>query len=77
MLSLSRNLGLVTGASAMGTVFALASSAVDVTTARPEAVAGGMRITYAVAAILIVIALGIAVGGRAVATRPSPAGDVS
>jgi hypothetical protein len=62
MLNLSRNLGLITGASAMGSVFALASATIDITTARPEAVATGMRITFAVAAILIVVALAIAVG---------------
>jgi len=61
MLNLSRNLGLITGASAMGAVFALASASIDITTARPEAVATGMRITFAVAAILIVVALAIAV----------------
>jgi EmrB/QacA subfamily drug resistance transporter len=53
MLSLARNLGLVTGASAMGAVFALASGAADITTARPDAVAIGMRITFGVAAVLI------------------------
>jgi len=70
MLSLSRNLGLVTGASVMGAVFAFASATSDVTTAHPEAVAAGMRITFAVAAILVVVALVIAIGGRALATRP-------
>jgi MFS family permease len=60
MLNLSRNLGLITGASLMGGVFALASAASDVATARPEAVAAGMRITFAVAAVLIVVALAIA-----------------
>ena len=64
MLNLSRNLGLITGASVMGAVFALASATTDITTARPEAVATGMRITFAVAAILIVVALAIAVGSR-------------
>jgi MFS family permease len=62
MLNLSRNLGLVTGASLMGAVFALASGTNDVTTAPSEAVATGMRITFAVAAILIVGALAMAVG---------------
>jgi EmrB/QacA subfamily drug resistance transporter len=62
MLNLSRNLGLITGASAMGAVFALASAATDIATARPEAVATGMRITFAVAATLIVVALAIAAG---------------
>lgn len=46
MLALSRNLGLITGASAMGAVYAFA----------------GMRITFAVAGILIIVALGIAAG---------------
>jgi len=77
MLNLSRNLGLITGASVMGAVFALASAAVDVTTAPPAAVATGMRITFAVAAMLIVVALAIAVGSRALATRSSLPGHVS
>jgi MFS family permease len=50
MLNLSRNLGLITGASVMGAVFALASTTNDITMAHPEAVAHGMRITFAVAA---------------------------
>lgn len=71
LLNLSRNLGLITGASLMGAVFAFASEAIDIATARPDAVATGMRITFAVAAILIVVALAVAVGGRALAARPS------
>ena len=51
MLNLSRNLGLITGASVMGAVFAFASATTDITTAQPEAVAAGMRITFAVAAM--------------------------
>jgi EmrB/QacA subfamily drug resistance transporter len=62
MLNLARNLGLITGASVMGAVFALASATADITTARPEAVATGMRITFAVAAVLIVGAIVIALG---------------
>jgi MFS family permease len=77
MLNLSRNLGLITGASVMGAVFALASGTVDVTTADPQAVAIGMRITFAVGAVLIVVALAIAVGGRALAPRPSAAASAS
>jgi EmrB/QacA subfamily drug resistance transporter len=71
LLNLSRNLGLITGASAMGAVFALASATTDVTTAEPAAVAAGMRITFAAAGGLIVVALAIAVAGRMSATRPS------
>ena len=69
LLNLSRNLGLITGASAMGAVFALASGSIDVTTARPEAVATGLRITFAVAASLVLVALAIAVASRARTTR--------
>ena len=59
MLNLSRNLGLITGASVMGAVFAFAAATTDITTARPEAVARGMRITFAVATALILVALAI------------------
>ncbi|MEU9143756.1 MFS transporter [Streptomyces sp. NPDC048349] len=65
MLNLSRNLGLVSGASVMGAVFALASATADVATAHPEAVATGMRITFAAAAALIVTALVIALAAAA------------
>ncbi len=72
MLNLSRNLGLITGASVMGAVLALASATIDITTARPEAVATGMRITFAVAAILIVVALAIASVSHALSRRAFP-----
>jgi hypothetical protein len=81
MLNLSRNLGLITGASVMGAVFvfvfAFASATINITTARPETVATGMQITFAVAAILIVVPLAIVVRSRALATSPSLPGDVS
>jgi len=64
VLSLSRNLGLITGASVMGTVFALAAATGDVATAGPDAVATGMRITFAVAAGLMVVALVVTTAGR-------------
>ena len=64
MLNLSRNLGLITGASVMGAVFALASGG-SLVAARPEAVASGMRITFAASAALIAIALAVALAGRA------------
>ncbi|MDB5051897.1 MAG: major facilitator superfamily 1 [Fibrobacteres bacterium] len=66
MLNLSRNLGLITGASLMGAVFAFASAATDITTAHPDAVAAGMRFTFAVSAVLMIAALAIAVGSRMV-----------
>jgi EmrB/QacA subfamily drug resistance transporter len=69
ILSLSRNLGLITGASLMGTVFALGSATTGILAASPGAVAAGMRITFAVAAALIVVALAIAVAVAADAYR--------
>jgi EmrB/QacA subfamily drug resistance transporter len=60
MLSLSRNLGLITGASAMGAVFAIGAATSDITIARPDAVAAGMRMTFAVSGMLIIAAIGIA-----------------
>jgi MFS family permease len=71
LLNLSRNLGLITGASAMGAVFALASATTDITSTSPEAVATGMRTTFAVAAVLIIFAIVVALGSRALAARMS------
>ncbi|QLC72516.1 MFS transporter [Pseudomonas sp. LPB0260] len=65
LLSLSRNLGLITGASVMGAVFACASATNDITMAQPAAVAAGMRSTFAVALLLIAVALAAAAAGRA------------
>jgi len=69
MLSLSRNLGLITGAAVMGAIFTFASGAADITAAHPEAVASGMQTTFAVAALLIVGTLAIALAGSAYAKR--------
>ncbi len=65
MLGLTRNLGLVTGASVMGAVFAAASGAASITTAPPVAVAAGMQITFGIAAVLILVPLAMSVGTRA------------
>jgi MFS family permease len=64
LLTLSRNLGLVTGASLMGAVFAYASRTADIATAQPAAVATGMQVTFAVAAALMLVALGIWAAAR-------------
>lgn len=69
LLSLSRNLGLITGASVLGAVFAFGSATVDIGAAHPEAVAGGMRVTFAVALGLMGVACLIAVGCRSSAGR--------
>ncbi|HEX8364146.1 MAG TPA: MFS transporter [Allosphingosinicella sp.] len=60
LLSLSRNLGLIAGASAMGAIFAFASSS--------SGVAAGMRATFTVAAFLVLVALALAVLQRGVRT---------
>lgn len=65
LLNLSRNLGLITGASLMGAVFALGAATTELASAPPEAVAAGLRLTFAVAAALIVAALAIASASRA------------
>ncbi|MHC8286141.1 MFS transporter [Pseudomonas sp. XS1P51] len=72
LLNLSRNLGLITGASALGAVFALASASADITIAQPEAVAYGMRTTFAVALGLIAVALGVALGSRVLGKHRDP-----
>lgn len=65
VLNLSRNLGLITGAAAMGAVFAAASGSADVTTASPQGVANGMHATFAVAAGLVGLAIAAGVFARA------------
>jgi hypothetical protein len=62
LLNLSRNLGLITGASAMGAVFALASRTRDIATAGVDAVASGTHAAFAVAAALVFGALLLAIG---------------
>ena len=69
LLNLSRNLGLITGASVMGTVFALGAATTSIMTAHPEAVAAGMRVTFAAAAMLIGVALVVAAASRARSRR--------
>lgn len=71
LLNLSRNLGLITGASAMGAIFALA-------TAGAGSPAAGLRITFLTAASLIGLALAIALlAGRRTLGGPASAGQMS
>lgn len=57
-LVLSRNLGLIAGASVMGAIFA-AGVGDDVAVAGPDAITSGMRLTFLVAAGLIGLSFGI------------------
>jgi MFS family permease len=59
LLSLARNLGLITGAAVMGSVFARASAA-----SGPGAVAAGFRTTFGVAAALVLAAAALALHAR-------------
>lgn len=67
LLSLARNLGLITGASLMGSLFA-ASSVHQI--AMPDVV-GGLRLTFAVATGLIILALVLALYGRLWRIKPT------
>ncbi len=72
MLNLSRNLGLITGASAMGAVFAMGAGATALADAQPQALASGLRATFVVAAALCGLALAVVAAGgmRLAAGRP-------
>ena len=70
LLSLSRNLGLITGAAAMGAIFARAAGTPDLAAAGQAALADGLRATFAVAAALILGALVLARRLRPPASAP-------
>ena len=69
VLGLSRNLGLITGASVMGAVFAFGTASDDILQAQPEAIAQGMRLTFTVAAGLIFVALVLGAVSKIVSRR--------
>jgi len=75
LLSLSRNLGLITGAAAMGAVFAAAASTAEVATADPATVARGLHASFGVAAGLIAVALAVASLNRSLVRRSSPGSE--
>jgi len=74
LLTLSRNLGLITGASVMGAVFAAGTRSADVSTAGASAIASGAHAAFMAAAVLVVIALVLAItaatGTSSTANRP-------
>jgi MFS family permease len=65
LLSLSRNLGLILGASAMGAVFAFCVGTEDLRQASSIDLANGMRLTFALAGGLMLVAL-LLVFGRVI-----------
>ncbi|MBZ9935214.1 MFS transporter [Mesorhizobium sp. BR1-1-16] len=60
LLNLSRNIGLITGASAMGAVFAYGVGTSDFAHADAAAIAAGMRVTFLLAGGLVLAAIVIA-----------------
>lgn len=57
LLSLSRNAGLIAGASLMGAVFAYGVGRVDISNASADAISNGMRLTFLLASALMLLAL--------------------
>lgn len=70
LLSLSRNLGLIFGASAMGAVFASAVGTDEFARATPAAIASAMRLTFLLAGAMMLAASGLVFGHRDPGERP-------
>lgn len=70
LLNLSRNLGLIAGASLMGAVFAFGVGTDEFTTATVPAIAAGMRLTFLLAGGLMLVALWIGLERRTPAQHP-------
>ena len=62
LLALSRNVGLIAGAAAMGAVFAYGVG--DLAHSGSAAIAGGMRLTFLLAGAMMITAIGITHAGR-------------
>lgn len=71
LLNLSRNIGLILGASLMSAIFALGVGTEDLTHAVPAALAAGMRLTFLVAGLMMLVAIAIAI------RRPAPSDRLS
>ncbi|MDP9564180.1 MULTISPECIES: MFS transporter [Agrobacterium] len=61
LISLSRNIGLIAGASAMGAVFAFGVGMEEFARATASAIASGMRLTFLLAGGMMLVAIGIAI----------------
>tara|TARA_R110001599_G_scaffold350634_1_gene581075 strand:- start:5354 stop:6805 length:1452 start_codon:yes stop_codon:yes gene_type:complete len=69
LLSLSRNLGFITGASVMGAIFAFASGNAEQSAPGPEAAATGMQASFIVAGALVALAITLSIGSRLLSKR--------
>ncbi|MCC7373992.1 MAG: MFS transporter [Verrucomicrobiales bacterium] len=77
LLNLARNVGLITGGSAMGAVFALGAATNDLSAASPEAAMNGTRLTFGCAAVLSGIALAVALRNALTTARQPLAAEAS
>jgi MFS family permease len=75
MLSLSRNLGLITGASFMGALFTFGSRSTSGTIASTGAIEAGMHLAFGVAAALMITTLVIVVWGQRLVSGSRPPHD--
>lgn len=69
LLGLSRNIGLIAGASAMGAVFAFGVKSEELARATPLAIASGMRLTFLLAGAMMLAAIAVAFGHCQAAPR--------
>lgn len=69
LLNLSRNLGLITGAAVMGALFAFGASMGSAANTPAGAAQSGLHLTFAVATVLVVLALVVTSACRAMALR--------
>jgi MFS family permease len=74
LLNLSRNLGLITGASAMASIFAATMASASPVSVPAELVASAMRMTFAAGTVLVLIALAVtaAIPSRGKSAAPGP-----
>jgi MFS family permease len=80
LLGLSRNLGLITGASVLAALFAAASGATEIAAASPGALTDALRVTFLVTAALLVAAVVLSLATRrhgSKARGPKPRGETA
>lgn len=63
-LNLSRNTGLIAGAVVMGAIFALATGTSALAQAEPGAIASGMRLTFSLAGLMMLMVVAMSIGRR-------------
>lgn len=69
LLGLSRNIGLIAGASAMGAVFAFGVGTAELSRATGSEIASGMRLTFLMAGAIMLVAVAVTYGHHYAASR--------